>query len=275
MKWLHFILSHSIFISLCATALVFQTAILLQVNLPLYLYLFSFSATLCSYNFYWMLSSYSLARQPPSLFMRSHLSNIIFFFCAAAAMVFSAFELPVILPYIGIAILLTILYAVPLMPFKFLRFTRKAGFLKTILLAFTWAYATVFIPFKTTIIHDNAAVWMLFNNRFIFMLMLCIIFDARDVEMDKLHGLRSLATDVKPITLRWIMIILFAAYIANGIIFRIYLKEATQITAFLTGGIATAVVYFYSLRKQEYFFYYFIVDGLMLLTSILTGLASI
>ena len=275
MKWLHFILSHSIFISICAAALVFQTAVLLKILLPFSVYLFTFAATLCSYNFYWLLSSYALRKQPSMLFLRSHKGNVVFFLLAAAALTLSVFQLKTFFPFIAIAILLTLIYAVPLMPFHFLHFTRKAGFLKPVILAFTWTYATVFIPFKISGLPNSSAIWMLFNNRFLFMLMLCIIFDARDAAVDKVRGLHSLATDVKPKTLHLIMIFLFIGYIVNGVLFRIYLQEKVQITAFLTAGFATAVVYFYSLKKQGYFFYYFVVDGLMLLSSLLTGLASI
>ena len=61
MKWLHFILSHSIFIAVCAVALAFQTAQLLKLDINLFVYGFIFFATLCSYNFYWILSKLSFA----------------------------------------------------------------------------------------------------------------------------------------------------------------------------------------------------------------------
>ena len=61
MKWLHFILSHSIFIAVCAVALAFQTAQLRHFTNSVFVYGFIFFATLCSYNFYWILSRFSFA----------------------------------------------------------------------------------------------------------------------------------------------------------------------------------------------------------------------
>ena len=107
------------------------------------------------------------------------------------------------------------------------------------------------------------------------MLMLCIIFDARDTKVDKIRGLQSLTTLVAPATIRYIMGGVFIAYIINGIIFRVYYNEPMQIIALLVTGIVAAVIYFFSLKKQGYFFYYFLVDGLMLFSAIAAYVASI
>jgi 4-hydroxybenzoate polyprenyltransferase len=171
--------------------------------------------------------------------------------------------------------LLTLLYTIPLLPFKIFHIARKAGLLKTFLLAFTWAFVTVYIPYKQTPTGNFITLIMLFNNRFLFMLMLCIIFDARDTRVDKIRGLQSLTTIIKPATVQYIMLGIFAAYILNGIVLRVYYNEVMQIIALLVTGVVTAVVYFFSLKKQGYFFYYFLVDGLMLFSALATYVASI
>ena len=107
------------------------------------------------------------------------------------------------------------------------------------------------------------------------MLMLCIIFDARDTTVDKIRGLQSLTTLVKPNVIQYIMIAIFVAYLINGIAFRIYYNEPVQIIALLVTGMIAAVVYVFSLKKQGYFFYYFLVDGLMLFSATAAYVASI
>ncbi len=275
MRFLHFILSHSIFIAFCALALCFQTSLLLHFTVDVYLYAFVFFATLCSYNFYWMLGSYSLARSSPAAFLKKHYTNIIFFFIAAAGLFICLLHVKGLIPLAVIAVLLTLLYAVPLMPFKVLHFTRRAGFLKTILLSFTWAFVTVYIPCKIADVPGAATIWFLFSNRFLFMLMLCIIFDKRDEQLDKIRGLHSLATDVNPVTLRYIMLAIFIAFMANGILLRTHFKDFLQIAALLITGVVTVIVYLYSQKKQGYFFYYFLVDGMMLFSALTTYVASI
>ncbi len=275
MKLLHFIVSHSIFIATCAVALCFQTAIMLRINLSFYLYAFIFFSTVCSYNFYWLVSGYSFASQSLYLFLKRHYTNAIVFIFATAGLLFSILKIPELLPVICAGLLLTLLYAVPLLPFKFFNFTRKAGLLKTFLLAFTWAFVTVYIPYRQAQTSNAVALVMLFNNRLIFMLMLCIIFDARDTNIDKIRGLQSLTTILKPTTVKYLMVALFVVYILNGIIFRVYYNQPVQIIPLLATAAATAVVYFFSQKKQNYFFYYFLVDGLMLFSAIAVYVASI
>lgn len=274
MRLLHFILSHSLFIALCALALCYQTACLLHFTIDFYLYAFVGFATLCSYNFYWMLGSYTLIRSSPLQFIQKHYSNIFFFISAGVIALVCAAHLRSLWILMMIAVGLTLTYAVPLMPFKWLHFTRRAGFLKPVVLSFTWAFVTVYLPCSTTDL-EWQLVSLLFSSRFLFVLMLCIIFDNRDEQVDKVRGLHSLATDIKPSMLRYIMFLLFIAYLVNGILLRTYFHEILQIAALLITGVLTLIVYVYSQRKQGYFFYYFLVDGLMLFSSLATYVASI
>ena len=275
MKWLQFILSHSIFIAVCAVALCFQTGVLLHIKLTGYLYAFIFFSTLCSYNFYWLLSGFVFSGQPVKLFLKQYYSNAIVLIIGSIGLLYSTLFIVNLLPVISLGLVLTLLYTIPLLPFKIFHIARKAGLLKTFLLAFTWAFVTVYIPYKQTPAGNFITLVMLLNNRFLFMLMLCIIFDARDTNVDKIRGLQSLTTIIKPATVQYIMFVIFAAYIINGIVLRIYYDELMQVIALLVTGVITAVVYFFSLKKQGYFFYYFLVDGLMLFSALATYVASI
>lgn len=275
MRWLQFILSHSIFIAICAVALCFQTAVLLNINLTGYLYAFIFFSTISSYNFYWLLSGYTFSGQSIIPFLHRYYSNAIVLVAGSLGLLYTTLHITDLLPVIGLGLVLTLLYTIPLLPFKIFHVARKAGLLKTFLLAFTWAYVTVYIPYSQTPTGNFITLVMLFNNRFLFMLMLCIIFDARDTNVDKIRGLQSLTTIIKPSTVQYIMFGIFAAFIINGIVLRIYYDEIMQIIALLVTGVITAVVYFFSLKKQGYFFYYFLVDGLMLFSALATYVASI
>jgi 4-hydroxybenzoate polyprenyltransferase len=194
---------------------------------------------------------------------------------ATVLLLFSLLKVTALLPVIGIGLLLTLLYTVPLLPFKIFRTARKAGLVKTILLAFTWAFVTVYIPYKQMPTAALNTIAMLFSNRLLFMLMLCIIFDARDTNVDKIRGLQSLTTLLKPATVTNIMLAIFLVYTFNSIMFRDYYNAPRQIIALLVTGVVTAIVYLRSLKKQDYFFYYFLVDGLMLFSAIAAYVASI
>ncbi len=276
MKWLHFILSHSIFVAFCAVALAFQTILLLQLSAGPFLYGFIFFATLCSYNFYWLLSKYAF-RQDFSVvvFFRKEKVEVFLLVLAGTGLIICFLQLQLPLYVIITAMLLTALYAVPLLPFRFLHFTRKAGVLKTTLLAFTWTYVTALIPMQKAFLLLNDVEIFILTRRFLFMLMLCIIFDNRDISVDKIRGLRSLATDLGPKTMRALIYSIFVILFATNFLFRYYGISVGQSIALQISTIALLATYYYSTKKQGYIFYYFWVDGMMLFSALATYIASI
>ncbi len=276
MKWLHFILSHSIFVAVCAVGLAFQTVLLLQLDINLFVYGFIFFATICSYNFYWIISKLSFANKKdiPGLLKKE--STGIFLLCIAAiGLLYCWYKSLIPVHFVITAMLLTVIYSIPLLPFSFLKFTRKAGVVKTILLAFTWTYVTVVIPIgKDYSLLDNADLFII-SRRFLFMLMLCIIFDNRDKDIDKIRGLHSLATVLKPAVLKIVIYFIFALLFISNFLYQDYGLNFKQSIALQVSTVALLVVYFYSAKKRSYLFYYFIVDGLMLFSALATFIAGI
>ena len=276
MKWLHFILSHSIFIAVCAVALTFQTALLLKLNINLFIYGFIFFATLCSYNFYWIISKATFARDNTlGTLLKKEKTGLIILFLSAIGVFFCLFQYPLPVEFIITSVLLTCLYALPLLPFKPFYFIRKAGVLKTFLLAFTWTYVTVFIPVQKTYLLLSSAELFVFTRRFLFMLMLCIIFDNRDKAVDKIRGLHSLATVLKPAHLRVFIYLIFVVLFTTNFLYSSYGITFRQSVALHISTLALLAVYFYSLKKRSYLFYYFFVDGMMLFLALATYIAGI
>jgi len=276
MKWLQFILSHSIFVAFCAVGLAYQTVLLLHLSASIYLYGFIFFATLCSYNFYWLLSKYSFRHDIPLAdFFRKEADEIILLILSGAGLVFCFFHVHLSIYVIIAAAALTGLYAVPLLPVSFLKFTRKAGVLKTTLLAFTWSYVTAFIPLQKESFLPTDIEFFILTRRFLFMLMLCIIFDNRDIAVDKIRGLRSLATDLGAKTMRYLIYSIFIILFATNFLFRYYGISVAQSIALQISTIALLITYYYSTKKQGYLFYYFLVDGMMLFSAAATFVASI
>ncbi len=276
MRALHFILSHSIFIAVCAVALTFQTSLLLKVDINLFVYGFIFFATLCSYNFYWIVSKASFTKTTDIYsFLKKEKTGLLILSIAAVGVLgcFIKYRLP--LEFIFTSLLLTCLYALPLLPFKPFRFMRKAGVLKTFLLAFTWAYVTLFIPLQKSYLLLSSADLFVFTRRFLFMLMLCIIFDNRDKAVDKIRGLHSLATVLKPAQLRIFIYLIFVTLFTTNFLYRDYGITFGQSVALHISTVALLAVYFYSLKKRSYLFYYFFVDGMMLFSALATYIASI
>ena len=276
MKWLHFILSHSVFIAICAVAMCFQTATLLQIYADKWLLGFIFFATVFSYNSYWLLSKKifgSVFYQP--LFFKKERLKFILLGIYVTGLLICYLQSPLTINLIWPALILNLLYALPLLPFKVLSFTKRIGFLKTILLAFTWMYVTAFLPMlkPASSLSDMESALLL--NRFLFMLLLCVVFDNRDASVDKIKGLHSIATDLKPASLKFFVLFLFFLLGGTAYLLRYLGMELLQTVALLLSALAIGYIYYLSLQKRGYFFYYFFVDGLMLFSALATYIAGI
>jgi 4-hydroxybenzoate polyprenyltransferase len=279
MRAFHFILSHSIFIACCAVGLCFQTNLLLHIPHNENLYGFIFFSTLCSYNFYWLLSKfYFSSRKFDVFFIKKQFTFFLMFWVAAIATGYFIWKLPLLFPFIVLGIFFTLLYSLPLWPFLVTKKLQAAGLFKTILLSLTWAYVTTFLPVldaENTAFIPALSVLLLFANRFFFMLLLCIIFDTRDISIDKINGLHSLATDVSRKKLKIILIIVFLLHIFIALLFCFYYANFAQAIAFIFVGIVFWILYSQSLKNNNYVFYYFGVDGLMLLSAVGSFIASL
>lgn len=276
MKWLQFILSHSIFVSICAVSMAWQTVQLRLLHHNLFMYGFIFFATLGSYNFYWLLSKVSFAKKSSIAGMLKKERTVFFILLLSAAGLLYCFShASLSVEFIVTGILLTVIYAIPLLPITVMHFTRKAGILKTILLAFTWTYVTAFMPIQKTYMQLDAADSFVIGYRFLFMLLLCILFDSRDMAVDKIRGLRSLATVLKPGQLNKLVMIIFGVMFSSVFFYKDYSITYHQSVALQVSALALLTVYFYAAKKQTYLFYYFMVDGLMLFSALATTIAGI
>ncbi|MFN0081103.1 MAG: hypothetical protein ACKVOM_01165, partial [Ferruginibacter sp.] len=240
-----------------------------------FVYLVVFFSTICSYNFYWLLSKWYFATTKLIFtFFKSHLSFFIIFLAALIGACYFLVSVSVIIPYVFWGMVFTLLYSLPLWPLFFSKKLQRIGFFKTILLAFTWAYVTTILPAVSLLSNDFFTVLILFAARFFFMLLLCIIFDKRDITVDKTNGLHSLATDTHSEKLTVIINIVFVAYFIMGLLLRYHFNDKSQMFAFLITGGFVWFVYTRSRKKQGYLFYYFLVDGLMLISAVASYLAS-
>ena len=275
MRFLQFILSHSIFIALCAVGLCYQTSLILNTHNNFALYGLVFFSTICSYNFYWLLSKfYFTERKIHVSFVHAHLSFIVLFTASFLCTLYFLNKVNYLIPYVLVGVAFTILYSLPLWPVKFTKIVQKIGFFKTVLLAFTWTYITTILPAVNLLQTSFNPVMVLFLARFCFMLLLCIIFDKRDITVDKSNGFHSLATDTPTKTLNSIINAVFILYLIMGLLLRYHFNDKPQMFAFLITGGFVWWVYTLSLKKQGYLFYYFLVDGLMLVSATLTLIAG-
>lgn len=275
MRWLKFFLSHSLFVSFCAAALCYQTFILLHIPIEYSICKIIFWCTLGSYNLYWVLSKWSFKKNPSWQF--SHYSiHVILLLVSALALFFFYPLICLLWPYFIITTISTILYCLPLLHYLPQEKYIKPGCIKTVLLAFTWSFATVMLPAHSIIFLSFKDLIFVFLWRFLFLMSLCIIFDLRDRKIDLFNGVKSIATELSEQSVHVLMFFIFFIQILMLFFYSYFNVETRQAFVLLVTAVLSILCYILSLLKaRSYFFYYFLVDGLMLFTSIATFLATI
>jgi 4-hydroxybenzoate polyprenyltransferase len=266
MRLLNIVLSHAIFISLCAVTLCCETYYLLHLPINFAVIGFVFFATLTSYNFYWILSKLYFSNYVFKNINNSK-GHLAFIFIGIIGLLFSFYLSLINLNILSISVGLTALYSLPLLPFAICKKLQQFGFFKTFVLALTWTFVTFLLPLNKVINFEVIHI-IFFVCRFLFMYMLCLMFDLRDVKADKAKGFESIATTVNRNNIGKIFLFILFTYVLFFILFFIVSKEPTHILATVFLALVLLKTFFYSVQKKSYLFYYFYVDGLMIVSLI-------
>ena len=266
------ILSHSIFVAFCAAGLTLQSFILTGTNINSSICWLIFFATLGAYNFYWILSKWSHNKKAPVIFS-NYRTNLIFLLISLVSIVDYLWQMTTIIPFVIVGILLTALYSFVALPIFKQSIPKISPLIKTVLLASTWTFVTVVIPFNNCL--HQSGLMLLILIRFLFLMMLCIIFDSRDVKMDLLLKMSSSIDKMNTITITVLMIVVYCFYNILLINWGKSIFSETQNFILICSGTLAFLLYLLSFKKRGYFFYYFLVDGLMLLSSFASYIATI
>lgn len=279
MRWFNFILSHSVFVAFCAGALVYQSYILMGKPLKPEVFGLVFFSTLAAYNAYWILCKLNNDRKNRTALQFNTFSGYFILFIAGSIAVLDyLWQMPVFFPIIIVTSILTFSYILPVISSLKFRLRQNTGIIKTFLLAFTWSFFTVIVPAfdDSEITSVNwPHVLSVLLSRFFFMLMLCIIFDSRDVSVDKLNDLPSIGSGFDRKHLTIIMMVVLVFYVLSLFWLDSFINNATVLFLLLLTGALTLVMYLLALKKRGYYFYYFLTDGIMLLSSLSVYLATI
>lgn len=267
----------SIFISLCAVALCIETNLLLHLPLnSISFYLFVFGATLLQYNLHYLFkitASVQSGRFNWSEQNRYVYKLLIAF--AIALIMYSLFsfqfrQLPVLVLF-GI---IAFVYSFPILPFKNKKRIKDFGLLKIITLALLWTLVTVWFPVEDLILSD-LSLQLIFLRRFVFIFLLCLLFDIRDIDSDKKENIKTLAVKLGIETSYRLCFILLLIFIVLSVIQLVNNNNLVELVAMLLSAAATAMVILYTRRNKSDYVYMVGVDGMMLLQALLVITGSI
>ena len=270
-KLFDFFLFSSLYISLCAVVMLYQTyQLLIHNEPPVVLLLFIFFSTVCSYNFHWWLTPTSVHNSQRIYWAQQHKGlHLFLYIIGLIACVILFFFIRQHWLAIAFGGLLTFLYSAPKLPQTFFKALKKIAVGKTIFLSFVWMYVTSLLPVFVSGIAFDTGIFLFAGSRFFLIYSICILFDYRDRDDDKADGIRSMITyfNEKGINILFtISLLLFAVCTLSLYQFNFTVRDI--IFLLIPGGIVAAL---YQKAKTSYsdYLFYFILDGLMMLSGLL------
>lgn len=266
-----FILFSSIFIAACAVALCIETNILLHLPLNIIsFYCFVFGATLAQYNLHYLVKTSAVNNsQRLSWSLKNKKLHRILFVIGIILILFSFFSFR-LHHFIILAILgaIAFLYSFPLIPLGNKKRIKDYGFIKIITLALLWTLVTVWFPIVNLSFEKNIFLFVFFK-RFVFMFILCLLFDVRDIGIDRKENINTVAVILgkkKSYYLAYISLIIF---IILSFLQFYYFDDKGVLIAMLLSAAATFFIIEVTKKSNSDFVYLAGIDGMMLLQVLL------
>lgn len=276
-KIAEFILFSSIFIAACAVSLCIETNVLLDVSLNSFsFYCFVFGATIVQYNLHYSMKKVAV-KDSERLRWTLQNKNLHFVLlvtgCLLILFSFFSFHLKHFL-ILGVLGCISVLYSFPFLPFGKKKRIKDYGYIKIITLSLLWTLVTVWLPVSNLVVNPALFVFV-FVKRFVFMFILCLLFDVRDIEIDDKENIKTLAVMLgkkKSYSLSYFLLILF---VALSVIQYFFYPQMVFLLAMLVSSVITWVIIELTKKTNSDFIYLAGVDGMMLVQAVLVYLFSL
>lgn len=273
MRWLQqgfdFFINSSIHVALSVYALSWMTLLEFQIPYDKDVLCAIFFATISGYNFvkYFGLAKFHHRRLENRLKWIQILSFISFIL-----MLFYVLKLQkTTLIIFGVFGLITFLYAIPFLPKRLLidknHNLRSISGIKIHVIALVWSGVTVVIPLINNDYEINADVVIVMLQRFVFVMVLMLPFEIRDLQYDSLRlSTIPQKIGVKSTKVMGILLLLFF-YVLN------FFKDTINnelLLSYLVIAVTTAVFLLLSKERQPKFYSSFWVESIPIIWLILT-----
>jgi hypothetical protein len=274
-NFLHTLFYSGLFIGLCAAALIYETCLLLRIEvngLVLWLVLF---ATIFVYNAHNLLKS-----DRPVEFMGPRQRwvqlnrNFLVGLSGASALIIMLLLLNngtrqlLLLLHLG---LLAIAYTLPLVPWRgSWRALREVPLIKAFLVAYVWAAATVLLPlppFSMDTLGHEAKQLLL--ERFLFLFSLALLFDIRDEELDRNQQTLTFPNLLGTKLTRGLSLLVLLVFCVLAVMWH----SGREMVALVASAVVSGVVVVFSKPDNEDAFFLGWADGMMLLQAVLVWIA--
>ena len=276
-KLLEFILFSSIFIAACAVGFCIETNILLGLSLNSFsFYCFVFGATLLQYNLHYSTKKIAVKDSERLRWSHSNKKLHLFLLVVGGLLIlfsFFSFHLKHFL-ILGCLGAISFLYSFPFLPFGKKRRIKDYGLLKIVTLSLLWTLVTVWFPVNTLPV-NGVLFTFVFVKRFIFMFILCLLFDVRDIEIDRKEKINTLPVMLgrkKSYNLSYGLLVVF---LAITLLQYFYLPQLSFFIAMVLSALITFIMIERTKKTNTDFIYLAGIDGMMLLQALLVYLFSL
>ena len=270
-KLFRFVLFHHIIIALCAAALCVQTKLFYSLfEYPLTLIAFVFFATLLSYNAHFSFAAAkSNASEQLQWFNETKRFTLVLNIFSLLVTLWFWWKIRSINTHIVLAILFNAAYTAPLLLRKPIKLPSFLTFIKSYFIGFVWAYATVVLPLAFFEVEPNLNEVFLFISRLLLVAIATMIFDYRDRLRDFEMGVHTPANIMNEQQFQLFFSINVVLYSFSVIFLAIRFETYLHLLQLIPGVVAIYLLRI-SKRQNSDYFYLGWVDGLLILSSLLS-----
>ena len=271
-KLCNWILYTSLFAASCTVSLCIGTERLLVRSVPpllTALHVFIFGSTLAVYNAHYLAKRISAVSDRQRWTTRFRSWNFVFFIAGVAACLATAMLLPFrVLAACPVLALLSFAYSLPLLPFISRKRLRDFGWIKITVLSSVWTIVTAALPilFYNCRLVDYPFELLL---RFVFIFVLCVAFDIRDMQTDLDAGIYTLPNRIGLRASYRLMYVSLLAFMMLSVIQCSRYPVRGRLAGEIVTAICTGIAVDYTRRHPSDRAYLAFVDGMMLLYGVL------
>lgn len=239
------------------------------------LHYFIFGSTLWVYNLHYLVKKAPMLLSDRYRWMQQNRSwNYVFLIFGSLLSISSAVQMPLLVAQLGVLLsIITFAYFMPFLPFKNKRRLKDFGWLKIMLLATIWTLVTIAFPVLYQ--HQSLEGYAIeIVQRFIFLFILCLAFDMRDIQVDLKEGILTIPNTIGLSNTYRLIVVLIVVLMCFSLI---QYRESVWLARFLlnifSAALTLAALYYVRGYSSDRYYLLFL-DGQMLLYGLLSFFCS-
>jgi len=270
-RFTRFLLFYHIVIAISAAALCVQTKLFYSLfDYPLTLIAFVFFATLLSYNLHFSFAATkSTSSEQLQWFREAKNATIILNILSLITTLWFWWKIRSINTHIVLAIVFNAAYTAPLLLKNPIKLPSILTFIKSYFIGFVWAYATVVLPLAFFEVEPNVNEVFLFMSRLLLVALATMIFDYRDRLRDFEMGVHTPANIMNEQQFQVFFILNVVLYSFSVVFLAIRFETYLHLLQLIPGVVAIYLLRISKKQNSDYFYLGW-VDGLLILSSLLS-----